>query len=192
MNSLSVDPLTEILLYLEYPELTKTCIADKKIYHLCSNDRFWKLKTQRDYPETINEKEVDESWREFYHDRYWKMIKVYHNKTLIDKIPTRNSKIWDKIREYLKTKMTPSTMAIGTDKSNNPVILFVGSITNVWVEPNWDLRQTQTIYLIDSTPQQMIQFQSLRTQRAITTFHTGNPTLYDQEIKQSMIQLISN
>ena len=73
ISQLPNDMLIEIFLNLSLRDLFRICKTNRQFYHLCLDDRLWKLKLLRDFPELplLDRLPEQQNYGELYVYRYW-------------------------------------------------------------------------------------------------------------------------
>src|SRR5688500_4179438 len=73
--------LFNILLLLEYTDLTKLCSVNINANKLCNDNHFWKVKYNLDYDEVIDSRLSHLQWKDLY--KYMYLLNLDYN-TLLD------------------------------------------------------------------------------------------------------------
>ena len=58
--------LEEIFPQLPFESLLKLCTVNRRFHRLCLIDRLWQLRTYNYYPDKVNQKPTDITWRQYY------------------------------------------------------------------------------------------------------------------------------
>lgn len=66
MNTLQRENIYEIAVNLDLQSLNALCTTNSFYRNICQDGYFWKLRTQRHYPDTVNLKPDNIPWRDFY------------------------------------------------------------------------------------------------------------------------------
>ena len=65
-QDLPKNPTMLVALQAPIGSLKSLCKTNKKLAEICRQDHFWKLRTEQDYPEYVDKKPKDLSWRKWY------------------------------------------------------------------------------------------------------------------------------